>query len=351
MDKMVYLYELDSVIKTKTDMKNALEKMYNVLMRKTGDVIVVSLNQIADSKFFDFWIADDTMKEVLIELLHSHRIVLLRQEENFTAREYLLKKFKKSGFISSFFDPMKKHDKYSEIKDEVVKAIEICNTQDMLENVELSEDTKNSIKNYVKFIIELCSDDVRYVDEKESYTLPQVIDIAKIALQSKYADLSNMLEFFRSKDDCNNKELYDWPDRSSWITGIQIWIRNSIAFNEKCASSIMTDTQVNEINEKLKMMEKDLIKAISVCYAIKIEDSIKGISESITASDKDENDYFMCKFEEYKIMFEIPRDKDELRCKGLFTEEMSGKEMWSKKENWMQTVKVHDDRGRKNEKI
>lgn len=337
MDKMIYLYELDSVIKTKTDMKNALEKVYNTLM-VDGDKIVVSLNQIADSRFFDFWIADDTMKEVLIELLRSHRIVLLRQEGHLTAREYLLKKFKNREFISSFFDPIKKHDKISEIKEEVVKAINICNTQELLENIKsLSNAEKKHIKNYVKFIIELCGDDVKYVDDTNTYKLTEIIDIARTALKSEYPDVCYMLEFLRS-----DKETGNWENRSKWIKTIQNWIRNNIAFNENLIGEFLTNEKIKEINEKLRVMEIELIRAINVCYAIRIEAGIEGINESIdTVSDK--NEYYMRKFKDYHITFEIPKDKEqEMRCTELFTKGIATVEVdLGNKTNWLLTVKTH----------
>ena len=57
MNGPVYLSELDSIIYTKEDLKAALDKLYEVLVEKL-DIVVVTINQIADSALFNLWLEE-----------------------------------------------------------------------------------------------------------------------------------------------------------------------------------------------------------------------------------------------------------------------------------------------------
>lgn len=361
MDEMVYLYELDSVIKTKDDMHQALKKMYEVL-REKGNVVVVSLNQIADSRFFDFWITDDKMKEILMRLLRSKAIVLLRQENLLTARSYLLKKFNDKEFISSFLKPIKDcisdTKKFSNIKKDIIKAIEICNTQDMFESdeyvgiTELDDNMKSKIKNYIKFIIELCGDDIKYVDENKLekdvehyYELPDFIDIATNALEVENPDVKSILETLRN-DDKDEDKTATWINRSKWINTIKVCMRTNVAFiNECCEKGILNDSQRDDLNKEMRKKEIDVIRAISVCYAMRIESSICGVKDYKDHFTNVEQikKYFLERFKDYKIKYEISDSEKDLECKILFIDENEKNEEYRNRNNWELCARMREE--------
>jgi len=315
MNNFVYLKELDSIIYTKEDLKAALDKMYEVLVDNL-DIVVVTINQIADSALFNLWLEEKKysndnkvkgMYDILLELLRLNRIQIARQEGYLTAKEYIIKKYENKGFISSFMKHLGYDNWDSELKKNVmekyVTALNCCNAS-VIESIEGLND-RNKIellKLNMNFVIDISRDDIKYIDiknveEKEislTYILNSVITHMKSDESTIIEGVPASLCASELERYMNDSSLKKIENRSPWLTRVvndYEVIKHAFADNEEYKEIVVN-------REKIK---NALIKIINACYNINAEKSIKGF-------DVKEEDYIN-KITEYNVSFCDSKDK------------------------------------------
>lgn len=73
MDRLVYLYELDSVRNSREEIIRGQQAMFEEIV-KNGNKIVLSFNQITDSHAFLYAVQDKNTYDYIIELFRLGRI-------------------------------------------------------------------------------------------------------------------------------------------------------------------------------------------------------------------------------------------------------------------------------------
>ena len=175
--KYVYLYELDSVCKTDEDIIIAQNALYNEVA-VNGNIVVLSYNQIVDSRgFFSLWY-NEKYNKGLLELFDKGVIKISQYGEIRTVAQYLINSIKpEKEFI------------YSGLP---VKSSQTCLTSMMrrsLQNSDLSE---------IKYYIELADSDRQEDDEKVQELFIEVIDRKKYPPQIGKDKMRSVLKYMYS---------------------------------------------------------------------------------------------------------------------------------------------------------
>lgn len=89
MNKNVYLFELDSVRKTKEEIERGQQALYSEIV-KNGNRVILSFNQVVDSIALLNIIKDDFAYKVLKTLFERGRIKISRFKNFRTASQYLV---------------------------------------------------------------------------------------------------------------------------------------------------------------------------------------------------------------------------------------------------------------------
>ena len=120
MKKLVYLFELDSACNSKKEIINAQYILFKEILFK-GNKVVLSYNQLSDSKVFFKMIENDKIYEHLLELFRLGYIKISQykrsdNEEVRTASQYIqsaIKKCKKEKNNEDLFDIKISDESYS----------------------------------------------------------------------------------------------------------------------------------------------------------------------------------------------------------------------------------------------
>lgn len=89
MNKNVYLFELDSVRKTKEEIERGQQCLYSEIV-KNGNCVILSFNQVVDSIALLNIIKDDFAYKVIKTLFERGRIKISRFKNFRTASQYLV---------------------------------------------------------------------------------------------------------------------------------------------------------------------------------------------------------------------------------------------------------------------
>lgn len=88
MNKNVYLFELDSVRKTKEEIERGQQCLYSEIV-KNGNCVVITFNQLTDSIVLLKMLENKTYREILTQLFKQGRIKISRYNGYRTASQYL----------------------------------------------------------------------------------------------------------------------------------------------------------------------------------------------------------------------------------------------------------------------
>ena len=284
VNKYIYSYELDSICNNENEITNALDKVLYETIMLNGDKIVLTFNQLADSKIFMSFLKDIEMKNILVELFRQHKIVISRYTDKngemiSTAVQYVKKKISKlsqssnSNFIFSSIDILNNIEEKEKnmIFDFVTYSLSFCDIDYLARNLKsmklLSNEDIDIIANYVDFLIRISITDIEYLPPKQCVEKYSFIDCVKIAINSLKLhgrfNVANELEKIYNYVSANKPNLKQ--NRSNWIDCIG---------------------ERNQLAEEIETV-------LDVCYNLAVEASISFI-DSIENVD-DRMDYFFYK--------------------------------------------------------
>lgn len=311
MNDPVYLSELDSIIYTKEDLKAALDKLYEVLVEKL-DIVVVTINQIADSALFNLWLEEkepNGMYDILLELMHLGRIKIARQEGCATAKDYIIKKYEDPKFISSFMKHLGCEEWTTDLKKEVrnkyIAALNCCNTSVLKDLSGLDDNVIALLRANVNFVIEISRDDIAYVDlkneeERKQKSLTCILkSVMKLMKSSNATTIEEVPASFCADElerYMNDEFLKATENRSPWLTRV-------VNDFEVIKHTLSGNTDYEDIIVEREKLKNALIKIINACYNITAEHSIEGL-------DVNTEDY-MKKIANYNVSFCDSKDKQE----------------------------------------
>lgn len=302
MNKLVYLFELDSVRKTDKEVYKGQLAMYDELVGN-GNIIVMSMNQITDSKTFLSMLQDDEHYNIVKKLLQKGYIRISRYGEIRTVSQYVQNAINKNlaknddVFIFSAI-PVKSNQKLllklmkkvlintdlsiiqeyinSENEDNQ-KVVELFNEYSIDGTISGNIDI-NKAKNYLEFL----------------YRFLELIIIASMYGDSvtppiKYDDTYKRKNFFDIMDQiiCLNCDISEFP---LWKETIIILseIKNKLIVNagsEKNNRSVWIKNikHLDGKRNKENLQYAELI--VNLCYNYTVELSIYGVSKHYERDD------------------------------------------------------------------
>lgn len=171
--KYVYLHELDSVCKTDEDIIIAQKALYNEIAIN-GNIVVLSYDQIVDSRgFFSLWY-DDEYNKAILKLFDKGAIKISQIGDIRTVAQYLINSIQpEKEFVYSAI-PLKSSQKY------MLAMMRRC-----LENSDLSD---------IKYYIELADSDSPQDDKKVQDLFIEFVDGKEIPPQIGRDKMHNVLK-------------------------------------------------------------------------------------------------------------------------------------------------------------
>ncbi len=157
MDKLVYLHELDSVRNSPQEIKHARDALYEQIVQH-GNTVVITFNQLADSKaFLGLAMASEESLEAIKSLMASGAIRISRFNDKRTASQYLQDnltptpagcygKFVLSGW--GVTDDLDK-EKEEEVRGCIYKALRNSDP-DYLDQLSVETDTESESSNHTE---------------------------------------------------------------------------------------------------------------------------------------------------------------------------------------------------------
>ena len=290
MNKKIYAFELDSVCNSTDEINYVLDNVVFKTIVVDGDILVLSLNQLADSTFIISCIKDNDMRKVLMELIKFKRIIVNPYGKYFTAVQYINDKIdswiknKNSDFIFSIINCLN-------ISDENQREFILKNLQNCLRNCDLKtfkynlENKKTELKitdqdinflvDYAEFLILISLEDICDTDrynkrENKANIFRDCINIAVEVLQERESTtlLAEKLTSLRKNIESSFSKNTDKDSRSNWIK-LNKSDKNMIA----C------------VNQEDKKCLNEIETIINVCYNLTIENSIEGMDSITTVKD------------------------------------------------------------------
>lgn len=278
MDKYVYLFELDSVRKTDEEIVKAQQTLYDEIVCN-GNVVVMTYNQIVDSRGFFCLLENKEYYDSIIKLFKNGRIKVSQYGDIRTLSQYLLDSIdRESGFIYSAL-PVKNNQKrllamirrsliYSdlseihgyavnnyctekqeeELRDIFIELIKSKDGRDITKQSELSvEDMREILNNLywmLSYILELSRMHEIYLppkDEKEYQSL-KLYNYIQIVLGLPISnELWNLELWNGAKSVIENLENYNSDskkknDRSEYLQNLKKKYKsqNSAFFSNEC---------------------------------------------------------------------------------------------------------------------
>lgn len=287
MNRLVYLYELDSAVGSEAGIKVGK----NALLEETlgrGNQVVISFNQLTDSKALIELLHDEKTYEQVLRLFKNGSLKVVRfsykqkdEEGNVenvcvrTAAQYLLnnleslrkEKTEEDAFICGGI-PMKKGDTKS--VDRLCRAI-------MYNDPHLVK-TDKKVFRYVNVILEISKNPDCYIEGKEEKwefidLMHKICDPENMKKHLKRLDGEEKETYKRAvtllteleKKEKNGERLIRKPNaRSGWVSGIR---------------------EMAEYDEKGKNLA---LHMVHLCYNYAVEDGIEGVTKRYTVEHRED---------------------------------------------------------------
>ncbi|MFT7004573.1 MAG: hypothetical protein ACJAWW_001936, partial [Sulfurimonas sp.] len=289
MDKLVYLFELDSVRKTKEEIEHGQHALYDEIVMH-GNTVVCTFNQISDSPSFLAILSDDKKYRDFRKLINFGKIRISRYGTMRTPSQYiqqnLLKNINEQNQNAFIFSSLP--ITYNEILKQKYIYDALINSDLSIFNEKINslETTEQEIKEltilsrFVELIITFSMQKTTInepkIDKKISMSeyIDKIFKIDNFSVKN-YLDISKSCNILKSLDD-NIGDLRD--NRSVWINTLH--------------KSYEKQQQIVE-NDAMQIAEA----IIDLCYNYTLEDSILGVSKhyksfDINAEDSFYNDFF-----------------------------------------------------------
>ena len=286
MDKLVYLYELDSVCNSKEEIIIGQQAMFEEIV-KNGNVVVMTFNQLTDSQAFLYAIRDDKCYEQIMQLFHNGSIRISKYSDAKTASEYVQnsiescltdkkknqnKKNKKTGneYIFSGIPVLCKEKKLLRKLYRALRYSDLAILDEFAAKHPEEEDRIVYLKKYIKLILALSSVEDANISVKNNiyYHFPDYINI--IISEKEY-------NFF--PENKNLQTLY------KQAIEILIKVKNSLS-SEGVNKRSNWITELNCCEKSFEACMAEII--INLCYNYATEESVMGVSKHYDVRKKEQ---------------------------------------------------------------
>ncbi len=295
MNKLVYLFELDSVRKTDKEIHEGQLAMYDELVGN-GNTIAMSMNQITDSKTFLCMLQDNEHYDIIKRLVENKCIKVSRYGEIRTVSQYVQNAINRNleknedVFIFSAL-PVKSNQKlllklmqkvllnadlsiieeYIKFKsnDQIVQLFNEYNTDGTIKKTKISIDRA---KDYLKFLY-------RFLEMTISISMNGELAIPAIKYdetykQKSFFDIMNEIISF----DCDKNQLKLWDETINILNEIKNqFVRDSENKKNNRSVWIKKIKALEGSRNKENLQYAELI--VDLCYNYTIELSICGVSK------------------------------------------------------------------------
>lgn len=271
MNKLVYLFELDSVRITTEEIQHAQEALFDEIV-KNGNFIACTFNQIVDSPAFLAILKDEKKYQDILKLIDYGIIRVSRYADIRTPSQYVQKALErtlslddKNSFIfSSLPITLEEKDLISKIN-QALKYSDLSILRDEIKKQSRQKDdksTENKIEKLtilIRFVELMLTFSVKGVTinkpkKNKGKTFPEFINMVLDMEYDEIIDFENSKDILKQiKKNWLEKEM-DMMNRSNWLKEI--------------------DKTLEDQNEK--RIPKAII---DLCYNYAVEDSILGISK------------------------------------------------------------------------
>lgn len=300
MNKLVYLYELDSVYTSPSDVKMAQKTLFQEIYRK-GNQIALSFNQLIDSKAFHALIQNDRIYPKILSLFNQGIIRLVRfidktqiiEPEIRTPVQYFINALKSPSskpFLFSSLPISPDNICLKRIIEQSLRLNDLTIFQDLITiKKELSSNSpcnlavRNAIKNLTLSDLKLILRIIELVLQLSLQSLPYIKAFLNKKTLSDFLDVALNPSFSAVMPDVYSravKTLYDIKIKLSpdQINSRSTWLKQ-----------LSNDSHLDYI-----FMARTII---NLCYNLAIEDCIENISKHYKASCYSNSDlqYFMIK--------------------------------------------------------
>lgn len=283
MNKLVYLYELDSTRISPWEIDRGRKALYEEIVMR-GNRVVLTFQQLTDSKIFLELLKDKTDFEIIASLFENGALRLSEYRDPYTgkrmcsASQYLQNALEK-GKMGFIFSSVPVNNEDLKVMQCTQEALQYCNL-DSLRN--LKQDV-GQLENYIKlmFHISIQPHAMNPVKGGSVYTLPYMINWVH---RAEFVDENFQKLFFsgiKCLQDVKSRIIASREDLQSR----SVWLKN---------------LKEEEKSTEIKSMAEVIV---DLCYNYVVEDSIENVSKRYTdfLSDFQEKIYkFWKEYEEGK---------------------------------------------------
>lgn len=339
MNKLVYLFELDSVRKSEEEIKIAQKAMYEEIVLN-GNIVVMTMNQLSDSLGFITAVNDNDTTEHILALFQTGilRVSSFWQDDGTlieTPSQYLqmhLDKYLSGGERGFYFSGWFIEDKERDLIKAIKSAFQ-CNNPGVITEygnksihyftntiVKKKPEALEDIETFVRMILQMSGDTLAINPAKDfnsSRSMIQFLDVFMDKWDSKTPKISALSFSANTVDDAldiigtSKNNVNNGNNRSEWYVAI----RN---IKGKAASS-------------LQMAEA----IIDLCYNYACEDSILGISRHYT-KDTENNSFY----EDFLNRLHLYWKDKENKTHEFLAKEGSSNSIICKPEKWAHISKI-----------
>lgn len=275
MDKLVYLFELDSVRKTKEEIEHGQNALYDEIVMH-GNTVVCTFNQISDSPSFLSILSDDQKYNNFRKLINLGKIRISRYGTMRTPSQYiqqnLLKNINNKNKDAFIFSSLPiRYDDIHRQKD-IYQALVNSDLSIFNEKINSPETTEKEIKELTILL--------RFVELIITFSM-QKLTINEPKKDSKII----MSDFIFKILEIENSSIDDFVDNSKINTFTQSCNILKYIYDDIGDLKNNRSVWINKLHQlqQQKVKENDVMEIveaiIDLCYNYTLEDSILGISK------------------------------------------------------------------------
>ena len=275
MDRLVYLFELDSVVKYEHKLQGVafskgVEALFSEIIVK-GNSVALTMNQLADSQFMKEIIQNDKAYSTILQLFEYGALKVSLYNDIHTASQYMQQAIEKSLDKNDNFTfssiPVKKEDKA--LLEKMGNALKFSDLSLISDEIEKTQDVKEkerlkTVYRFLNMILQISVCERSNVPLKETKKrsfedfLKVVWDIIDTEDLSGYSFGDNIKKAKEILVERSNKIVEKRYNRSNWLPA-----------NSTTPEEILAD------------------KLVNICYNYTLEDSVNGVSKHYDDSDFD----------------------------------------------------------------
>lgn len=290
MEKLVYLFELDSVRTSEAEIKKGQQALFEEIVLN-GNKVVLSFNQLTDSRVFLSLLKDEHTYPCIVDLFRLGALKISLFGNYRTPSQYIQEALRKCNKSDSTFIfsglPVKASE--TELLNVIENSLKYTDLSILRERLKKANDSQNKSEcERLTFIIRYI-DLILHLSREELATNPPLSQIRHSYIDYMDLILAHSDDIIKTiENDHNLLQTY------------------SNAFE------LLTTIRTNATNDRSKWMEELLTHGkgedvcianaiIDLCYNYTIEDSILGISKHyIEENDEDFFSDFLIRFKSYK---------------------------------------------------